>query len=65
MTVIDRTGTQTINIKFCGCGIFEPGPAGEWSQIVANGWHRAGLIHPRVCATFRVLSQPNEQDYLP
>ncbi|KAJ7834683.1 hypothetical protein B0H13DRAFT_2369770 [Mycena leptocephala] len=28
MTVIDRASVQTVNIKFCGCGNFEPGPAG-------------------------------------
>jgi hypothetical protein len=65
MTVIDKWGTQTVNVKYCGCGNFEPGPAGDWGQIVDIGWYRAALIHPRVCSTFRVLSESAEAEYLP
>ncbi|KAJ7679528.1 hypothetical protein DFH06DRAFT_1316427 [Mycena polygramma] len=57
-------GVQWVTVQFCGCGNFEPGPAGEWSQIVANGWFRAGLIHPRVCSTFRVMRPEQEAEYL-
>ncbi|KAJ7913300.1 hypothetical protein B0H13DRAFT_1873982 [Mycena leptocephala] len=53
-------GMTTVNLKYCGCGNFEPGAAGEWDQIVANGWFRAGLVHPRVCATFQVMSLADE-----
>jgi hypothetical protein len=60
MTVIDWTGCQTVQLKYCGCGGFERGAVGRWNQILANGWYRAGLVHPQICATFRVLS---DEDY--
>ncbi|KAJ7889256.1 hypothetical protein B0H13DRAFT_1888091 [Mycena leptocephala] len=63
MTVIGKSTVQTVNVKMCGCGIFEPGAAGDWAQIKAIGWYRAGLIHPRVCTTFRVLSREYETEY--
>ncbi|KAJ7601978.1 hypothetical protein DFH06DRAFT_1351788 [Mycena polygramma] len=56
-------GPQTITVQFCGCGNFESGPAGEWTQIRVNGWFRAGLVHPRVCAAFRVMSDRQESAY--
>ncbi|KAJ7678866.1 hypothetical protein DFH06DRAFT_1315842 [Mycena polygramma] len=56
-------GPQAVILQFCGCGNFEPGRAGEWSQIRANGWFRAGLVHPRVCAAFRVMSDQQEALY--
>jgi hypothetical protein len=65
MTAIGKSTVQTVNIKMCGCGTFEPGAAGDWAQIKAIGWYRAGLIHPRVCATFRVLSREYEAEYEP
>ncbi|KAJ7887717.1 hypothetical protein B0H13DRAFT_1888761 [Mycena leptocephala] len=65
MTVIGAYGCQRIHLRFCGCGIFEPGERGIWEQILANGWYRAGLISPRVCAAFRVLSPAEEQSYMP
>ncbi|KAJ7805543.1 hypothetical protein B0H13DRAFT_2387661 [Mycena leptocephala] len=65
MTVISKAGAQTVNMMKCGCGIYEAGVAGEWAQIKAIGWFRAGLIHSRVCATFRVLSRECEAEYEP
>lgn len=63
--VIDRKASQTVNVKYCGCGKFESGARGNWEQILHNGWYRAGLVHPRVCATFEVMSSEQAAIYLP
>jgi hypothetical protein len=65
MTVITPHGFQRVYLVLCGCCDFEGGERGVWQQILASGWYRAGLIHPRVCSSFRVLSAEYEQDLMP
>lgn len=63
MQVIDYTGWHTVNVNYCGCGRYANDATGDWEQVLASGWHRAGLIHNRVCATFKVLDPAIEADY--
>ncbi|KAJ7119380.1 hypothetical protein C8R46DRAFT_1050808 [Mycena filopes] len=65
LMVIARTGMHKIQVKYCGCGDFERGALGEWQQIRAAGWHRAGLITPGICATYPILSGEAERSYQP
>ncbi|KAJ7142168.1 hypothetical protein C8R46DRAFT_1233203 [Mycena filopes] len=65
LTVIGRNGCHNIVVRYCGCGLFEPGEAGRWQQILAIGWHRAGLISQHICSSFRVLTAEQERQYAP
>ncbi|KAJ7618260.1 hypothetical protein DFH06DRAFT_1342530 [Mycena polygramma] len=60
MSVISMGGLHRVNMKFCGCGKFEAGAAGDWAQIRAYGWYRASLMHPLFCATFEVMTRASE-----
>ncbi|KAJ7169178.1 hypothetical protein C8R43DRAFT_1121070 [Mycena crocata] len=55
MLVIDISGCQTVQVKFCGCGRYDEGESGNWKQILDNGWFESSLVHPAACATFKVL----------
>ncbi|KAJ7115650.1 hypothetical protein C8R43DRAFT_961076 [Mycena crocata] len=46
MLIIDATGCQTVQLKFCGCGKYEQDVNGDWQQIFDNGWHQSSLVHP-------------------
>ncbi|KAJ7684865.1 hypothetical protein DFH06DRAFT_1118521 [Mycena polygramma] len=61
LTVLTMRGIHRVNVRFCGCGKFESSDEGEWHQILANGWHRATLLHRRVCATFKIMSTAVER----
>ncbi|KAJ7156607.1 hypothetical protein C8R43DRAFT_949452 [Mycena crocata] len=60
LLVIDVEGSQTVRVKFCGCGKYDEGQAGDWKQILDNGWFHSALVHPGVCATFKVLEEPED-----
>ncbi|KAJ7660344.1 hypothetical protein DFH06DRAFT_1130231 [Mycena polygramma] len=61
LTVLTMRGIHRVNVRFCGCGKYESSDEGEWRQILANGWHRATLLHRRVCATFKIMSRAVER----
>ncbi|KAJ6504318.1 hypothetical protein C8R47DRAFT_1210385 [Mycena vitilis] len=63
LTVLTMGGVHRVNVRFCGCGKFENSDKGEWQQILANGWHRATLLHRRVCATFQIMRAAVEYGY--
>ncbi|KAJ7604357.1 hypothetical protein DFH06DRAFT_1151226 [Mycena polygramma] len=65
MMVMSMSGVHRVNIRYCGCGQFEAGPVGEWNQILAYGWHRGGLVHSQVCATFPVMTAAQTLLYKP
>ncbi|KAJ7604867.1 hypothetical protein DFH06DRAFT_1150817 [Mycena polygramma] len=55
MVVIDWSGVHTVPLRFCECGQFQAGQEGKSEQLAASGWQRSGIVHPGVCATFKVL----------
>ncbi|KAJ7020762.1 hypothetical protein C8F04DRAFT_1274598 [Mycena alexandri] len=55
MVIVTMSGCHSVNMKFCGCGNFEPGEAGRAEQLRAMGLQKAGIEHPQVWATFPVL----------
>ncbi|KAJ6449028.1 hypothetical protein C8R47DRAFT_1230815 [Mycena vitilis] len=63
LTIIAWDGYHRVNVRYCGCGKFERNGAGDWAQIRASGWHRAGITGSRICATFEVMTRAMEMYY--
>ncbi|KAJ7126591.1 hypothetical protein C8R43DRAFT_1211351 [Mycena crocata] len=55
LLLIGLEGSQTVQVKFCACGKYDGGRAGDWQQILDKGWFHSSLVHPGACATFKVF----------